>query len=1011
MADVEEKQVILKVNLVDEGSAKNLATLTSGLDDLKASKKALDTTTEKGRVQNEQYTIAISAQRKAINEARKELQNSIKENRSAVGSYNKLSAQYDLNKTKLNAMSDADRKGTEAGRKLEVQTAAMYEAMKQLQESTGKHTLSVGDYEKATKSLNVEIKEMTTQLYAMAQAGGENSEEYKKLLVETQKLVVDQKKVEATYNQVNTAIQQNLNITEEATQATGDYEKNQKSLNEQLSESPGVLGSATQGANTLGAAFKRLIANPIVLVITLLVGALTGLVAIFKQTKVGAELFAVAGAAIDGVFSVIIGLVDKLAIGLKSVFDDPLGSLKAFGKAILDNIVNRFTAVIDLGSSVGRMLSSLFKGDLKGLKVAAGDAGKALIQMNTGLDVEQQEKFGKAIKKATKEVIAQTNAFADLERQRIAVRQSNRELSKSLEELKTKQQEYSIIAEDDTRSWVERGQAAKLALATTEEIAQKELKIAKDNLNIINKDIQMREANGQLVEDLKDQQLAAFKALADADRNYRTTVADRAEKDALRERDLIEKNLDALQKDLETRRGILLEGVGDEDLSFKDRAKNLSELRKLQDESFADQLIEIQKLTDVQINANDLLQASNSQLLLEKIRELGLSEIGEQRLIEMVADRKTAVNDLSTSYKELAASQVDGVKELLQLNTDEQIEEVTKKYQDAINSLNDVEAPDRGLFATDEEYKLAMDKYSEFMLEKELIARRLTKQLNDEVTAIEQDARDKRTKAKEKADTDAIAKEREKYDEMANIISEWGSVATEALSALSNLADALNEKELANLEEKYNRETELLDKKLEDGIISQEEYDNKVGTLDKKLAKEQAKMAREMAIREKAMSVFSIGLNTAVAIMKTIAELGPVVGLPASIAIGALGAIQLAAVIAQPLPKAEKGMYIQGASHTNGGVAIEAEGGEVIMSKGAVGLFGSTLSAMNVAGGGIPFNIPDGGYAIRNAHGQPDLNAITSRLDALLSQKIYLTVEDYRRANSSYANVVDKGNI
>lgn len=70
-------------------------------------------------------------------------------NRSAEGSYNKLSAQYRLNKIRLNEMSAAQRAGTEAGRKLEAETKAIYEQMNNLQKATGKAQLQVGQYERA----------------------------------------------------------------------------------------------------------------------------------------------------------------------------------------------------------------------------------------------------------------------------------------------------------------------------------------------------------------------------------------------------------------------------------------------------------------------------------------------------------------------------------------------------------------------------------------------------------------------------------------------------------------------------------------------------------------------------------------------------------------------------------------------------------------------------------------------------------------------------------------------
>ena len=50
-----------------------------------------------------------------------------------------------------------------------------------------------------------------------------------------------------------------------------------------------------------------------------------------------------------------------------------------------------------------------------------------------------------------------------------------------------------------------------------------------------------------------------------------------------------------------------------------------------------------------------------------------------------------------------------------------------------------------------------------------------------------------------------------------------------------------------------------------------------------------------------------------------------------------------------------QGGYIDGPRHSQGGVNINAEGGEAIMTRGAVTMFGPLLSAMNAAGGGTSF--------------------------------------------------------
>ena len=70
----------------------------------------------------------------------------VKLNNSAEGSYNRLSAQYSLNKIRINSMTDAERENAEQTEGLITKTRELYEEMKRLQEETGKHQLNVGNY-------------------------------------------------------------------------------------------------------------------------------------------------------------------------------------------------------------------------------------------------------------------------------------------------------------------------------------------------------------------------------------------------------------------------------------------------------------------------------------------------------------------------------------------------------------------------------------------------------------------------------------------------------------------------------------------------------------------------------------------------------------------------------------------------------------------------------------------------------------------------------------------------
>lgn len=87
---------------------------------------------------------------------------------SAEGSYNRLSAQYSLNKIKLNQMSAEERSATEAGKALEQQTYEIYQQMIKLQEATGKHNLSVGNYKKSWDGLGMSVSQIVRELPAAA---------------------------------------------------------------------------------------------------------------------------------------------------------------------------------------------------------------------------------------------------------------------------------------------------------------------------------------------------------------------------------------------------------------------------------------------------------------------------------------------------------------------------------------------------------------------------------------------------------------------------------------------------------------------------------------------------------------------------------------------------------------------------------------------------------------------------------------------------------------------------
>lgn len=303
-------------------------------------------------------------------------------------------------------------------------------------------------------------------------------------------------------------------------------------------------------------------------------------------------------------------------------------------------------------------------------------------------------------------------------------------------------------------------------------------------------------------------------------------------------------------------------------------------------------------------------------------------------------------------------------------SVDSQINAVRKKYQAL---LTDVEV-------MVEEGTLSREEAAYYRAE---IARREA----EDVTAIEKEARDKRTKEEQKAveeeyknrqqklSTDLklawdnadeqyrirreyLEKELELYKHNAeeraelerqlnelnkeyhqqrlDLLSDYVTQVEDLLGSINDIHKGYDDSRIQEYEESNQQQKATLEKRLKAGLISQKQYDDKVVALDKELDQQKAQITQREAIRERELAIFQIGINTAQAVMKIWAEVpkmdfGVSTGVLTALAI-ALGAAQIAAVVAEPLPKARKGGKVEGPTHENGGVLVEAEGGERIVA-------------------------------------------------------------------------------
>ena len=183
--------------------------------------------------------------------------------------------------------------------------------------------------------------------------------------------------------------------TEDATQNVDKLNKeikgtseNVKEVNEGIADSGGTIDKITGGAVTkfnamkgsvLGVAkgFKSLKIAIIGSGVGLLLIAITGVVAAFKNSEEGQNKFA----RLMGQIGVVIGnVVDLLAdFGdiIINAFENPKQAIKDFGDFLTSQITNRVKGLLELIPNLGKAFSKAMKGDFKGAgKIAVDSLGK-----------------------------------------------------------------------------------------------------------------------------------------------------------------------------------------------------------------------------------------------------------------------------------------------------------------------------------------------------------------------------------------------------------------------------------------------------------------------------------------------------------------------------------------------------------------------------------------------------------------------------------------------------------
>ena len=290
----------------------------------------------------------------------------------------------------------------------------------------------------------------------------------------------------------------NLNVdSKKATKGLKDLEKGIDGVNKEVQETSkstqamsGTLDKATGGAVSKFTAFKGAIGSVTtgfkslrVAIISTGIGALliavTALGQAFTRSEEGQNKFAKILGVIGSVTGNLLDLLADLGENIISVFENPKQALIDFKNLIVENITNRFEAVIDTVGFLGSAFKKVFSGDFTGALEDAKKAGSSYIDGLTGVK-NTLDKTAEAVKNFSKEIVDDANAASKIADQRANAEKKARDLIVERAEAERKIAELREKAVNkDKFTAQERIKFLEEAGRVSDELAAKEVEVAK----------------------------------------------------------------------------------------------------------------------------------------------------------------------------------------------------------------------------------------------------------------------------------------------------------------------------------------------------------------------------------------------------------------------------------------------------------------------------------------------------------------------------------------------------
>lgn len=356
------------------------------------------------------------------------------------------------------------------------------------------------------------------------------------------------------------------------------------------------------------------------------------------------------------------------------------------------------------------------------------------------------------------------------------------------------------------------------------------------------------------------------------------------------------------------------------------------------------------RLASVEEGSDEEMSIRLDILEKQKEEEIKAAEINgaDVSLIE-----KKYINERRKIYEEYASDYIDEISKSAaaeqvvrnaQYNSD--MKELEKQHAQKLVSDEEYEKKKAEIT---ERYSIDTAKAAVDSLEEQLSVENMS--LEDREKLAEQLQKAKADLANAEADAEIAAikrvqdEEEDSYKKRMKNAQKWMSVASEAIGNIGNLMSTLYERDIDKIEEEqdaneeaYNDEVERIESLADSGAISEEEAEarkraaeSETSRKNEELEKKKVQLQQKQAKWDKAVQLAQTGIATARGIMEAMAMIPPNPVLAA--VIGAMGAVQMATIVATPIPAYKEGTKDGG--HV-GGLAIVGDGGkkEVIVYSG-----------------------------------------------------------------------------